>query len=221
MTAGVAKRGSKGFTLLEVMIAAMLLIIGMVGSIATIVGLLKANQTARSRDIGYFLAQEAIDQIAMIPLVGNNDLAAQFPSGGTGAAPNGPLMTSPGVPAANGGVACYPLANDTVADRPVPCTGANAPPSAYVVRTWTCCTTAATGLIVGTCQAPQTLTTPDTTAQAAVCYIQAEVTWPVEDPAGGNMLLGAPAPLFADPPIAAEPKLTFGNHIWATMVREQ
>jgi hypothetical protein len=206
------------------MIAAMLLIVGMVGSIATIVGLLRANQTARSRDIGYFLAQEAIDQIAMIPLVGNNDLSAQFPSVGTGSSPNGPLMTSSGVPATNGGVACFPLNNDTVADRPVPCTGGNAPPTAYVVRTWTCCTTAGTGLILGTCQAAQTLTTPDTTAQAAVCYIQAEVSWPLEDPTGGHLVLGSPLlaePLFADPPIAAEPKLTFGNHVWATMVREQ
>jgi hypothetical protein len=51
----------------------------------------------------------------------------------------------------------------------------------------------------------------------AVCYIQAEVTWPIEDPAGGNLLAAFPNILFQDSP----PNVAFSNHVWATMVRAQ
>jgi Tfp pilus assembly protein PilV len=217
-----------GFTLLEVLIAAMLLVVGMVGSIALILGLLQANKTARARDTGYFLAQQALDQLEMIPLVGR-----------TGATwtTNQPAWLSVAFPYATinfpNEPTCYAMANDVVSDRPIQCSAAQE--AAFILRTWTCCATPGLGATTtlpigapcllpsgqGPISSPDAIPTGGVTANpnGAVCYIQAEVTWPVEDPVGHNLLLAnAPAAaLFQDSPA----NLSFGNHVWASMVRSE
>jgi Tfp pilus assembly protein PilV len=209
-----------GFTLLEVLIAAMLLVVGMVGSIALILGLMQANRTARARDTGYYLAQQSLDEIGLVPLVGPTTayLTGAFPI--PGVAPSAPT--------------CYPMTDDVISDRPISCTAAGIT-SAFIVRTWTCCNTGPIGtaatIPAATCGATQPLLTgpaatsssglPVVLQQSALCYVQAEVTWPAEDPVGHNLLsttVAGQEALFQE----TEPSvLTFGNHVWATMVRGQ
>jgi Tfp pilus assembly protein PilV len=219
-----------------VLIAAMLLVVGMVGSIALILGLLRANKTARARDTGYFLAQQALDRLEMVPMVGSTGvvtttgqpafLSAAFPYAAT------PFPSEP---------TCYAMSDDVISDRPIACSAGQV--AAFVLRTWTCCSTptgpandtipAGAGCVLLNGQGP--ISSPDavpgpqppppgatTNPNGAVCFIQAEVTWPEEDPVGNQLVIANAAAsfLFNDPP-ATPAGVSYSNHVWATLVRAQ
>ncbi len=193
----------RGFTLLEVMVAAVILIIALVGSLALVVGMLRGNQNMRARDTAYFIAQEVLDQYASTSL-------SVFP-GLTSAAPALPT--------------CYSQGEDSFVDRPIPCVlGATA--AAYWVRTWSCCETPTLGggLFNSPNPPPLVAPTPCTgigwvlnqtiagtiPATSATCPVAVEVTWPTE--------LGLTSTaLFTD----VGGGLSFQNHVFLTMVRSQ
>ncbi|MHB1845268.1 MAG: type IV pilus modification PilV family protein [Deltaproteobacteria bacterium] len=230
MSRSLVRRG--GFTLLEVMIATMLLVVALVGSIALILGLRSTNRSVRGRDVAYFLAQQALDQIGTIPL-SLPGLTTSLPALGPVPTNNDyPLLGNPVVPTT---LSCYPMANDIVADRPTPCLP-TAMPAAYFVRTWTCCasTTSAVNqggstsqtalaLPVGSCGLAAPLGSPDTgSGNGAACYVQAEVTWPTENPlAPATPLSATPPSLFVDTDTTAGGALglSFSNHVYMAELR--
>jgi hypothetical protein len=209
----------KGFTLLEVLVAAVILIVAIVGSIALIVGLLKGNQATRARDTAYFIAQETLDQLASLPLSQDGAL------GMSNAAPTTPL--------------CFTEGEDAFLDRPIACNAGTV--AAYWVRSWICCATpvvGTSGVAGGLWNSPNLPPAqipfacngagwemPATIGNAAVagvpatsasCSVAVEVTWPSE-PTG---TLANGSNLFVDTSNLA-PTLTFQNHILESMVRSQ
>ncbi len=221
---------NEGFTLLEVMIATMLLVVALVGSIALVLGLRRVNQSTRDRDVAYFLAQQALDQLDAIPL-SLAGLTTSLPATSLPTNNDAPLLGTPVIPTT---LSCYPIGNDVIADRPIAC--ASPMPSAYFVRTWSCCgnTTAvvsqggasqtALALPTGSCglTAP-VVGSPDTSSgNGAVCYVQVEVTWPTENPlAPATPLNGSPQSLFVDTAstTAQTLGLSFSNHVYLSEVR--
>ena len=123
------RNGQEGFTLLEVMVAAMLLMVALVGSIALSVGLLRGNQFNRERDTAYFLAQQQLDLLDVQPITQILGNAALFP--------NEDVASTSSV------ATCYSASQDAFVDSPISCT-AN-PPAAYYLRTWVCCGSAIAG----------------------------------------------------------------------------
>jgi Tfp pilus assembly protein PilV len=197
--------GMTGFTLLEVMIAAVLLVVALVGSLALTIGLLRGNQNTRSRDTAYFLAQQVLDQYSATPII-------QLPA----------LL--PGVAAPTTAPICYDMSDAAFIDHPVAC-GAVA--STYAVRMLTCCVgpglalspapTAACNILLA--EVPATPLPPNVdfspTSQGVSCILQAEVTWPIEPPAI------TPGQLFVDYSNTAGQMLNFQNHVLLATVRAQ
>ena len=202
-----ATRAQAGFTLLEVMIAAALLTIALVGSLALSVGLLRGNQFNRERDTAYFLAQQQLDLLSVQPLTQILTNAAAFP--------NEDIASTSSV------ATCYDMQQDAFIDNPISCVGN--PPAAYFLRTWVCCNAggALAGIPAGAaCNATgAAIISPNTTNGGEICYLQVEVTWPSE-PAGVNPTSAWAAP-FADNVFTTVPVLGFTNHIYASMVRAQ
>jgi Tfp pilus assembly protein PilV len=217
---------SAGFTLLEVLVAAMLLIVAMVGSIGLILGLATTNRSTKNRDVAHLLAQGALEQFSSVPLItlANNNPAAT-------AAPSAPI--------------CFGMSDDAVLDRPIPCPAGTG--SAYYLRTWVCCTQnpnapppftlpypAPNPIIGNQCNVGVNVpagqvVSPNQVNAGAACLIEAEVTWPHElFKVGPAAAISAPA-FFVEPPaVAATPlpllergKLDFSNHIFTALVREQ
>jgi type II secretory pathway pseudopilin PulG len=200
-------RDQAGFTLLEVLIAAMLLMVALVGSIALSVGLMRGNQFNRERDTAYFLAQQQLDLLAVQPISQILANVATFPNEGLASTPS---------PAT-----CYSIGQDAFIDSPISCLGP--PTAAYYLRTWVCCNVAGIGQNIPAATACNTtgvdIVSPDVGGGGGVCFLQVEVTWPAE-PAG----VAATNPWavgFADTVATTVPPLTFTNHIYASMVREQ
>jgi Tfp pilus assembly protein PilV len=198
--------GRAGFSLIEVMMATMLLIVALVGSIALSVGLLRGNQFNRERDTAYFLAQQQLDlfdaapmsQILLNPLIYPNDGVASTSSPAT----------------------CYSIGQDAYIDSPISCVVNT--PAAYFLRTWICCNGAAGGIPVGGCNnaaGAVPILSPDVANGGAVCLVQVEVTWPSEP--AGVVATGAWTGGFADNVFTTIPPLTFTNHVYLSMVREQ
>jgi prepilin-type N-terminal cleavage/methylation domain-containing protein len=193
----------RGFTLLEVLIAAILLVIALVGSLALTIGLLRGNESTRARDTAYFLAQQVLDQYSATPVL---DLPALLP--GTAAPTAAPI--------------CYDMSDGAFVDHPVAC-GAVA--TTFAVRTVTCCVgpgvplspapAAGCGILLAT--NPVTPLPPNVnfspTSQGVSCLVEAEVTWPAE-PATATA-----SQLFVDTSNA--PKLNFQNHVLLNTVRAQ
>src|SRR5581483_4302572 len=195
----VRKRGApRGFTMLEVLIAAVLLVIALVGSLALTVGLLRGNQSTRYRDTAYFLAQQALDQYSATPIL-------QIPT----------LL--PGVGAPTDTPICYDMNDAAFIDHPVTC---DTVASNYDVRVMACCVgpgmpaTPAPAVscanLLAELRAGTMTLPPDVnfaaTGQGVSCILQAEVTWPSEQP--GYLI----PELFSDS-LSAPPKvLNFQNH---------
>jgi prepilin-type N-terminal cleavage/methylation domain-containing protein len=203
----MAAAARRGFTLLEVLIAAVLLTVALVGSLALSVGLLRGNQFNRERDTAYFLAQQQLDLLAVQPITQILSNPALFPN--TSIASTSSVAT------------CYSIGQDDFIDSPISCIGP--PPAAYYVRTWVCCNAGGVGASIpaGTpCNATgAAIVSPDGAGAGGVCYTQVEITWPTE-PAG----VGANAPWaggFADTVFTTVPPLNFTNHIYESMVRAQ
>ncbi len=240
------KDAKRGFTLVEVLIATMLLIVGLVGSIALIGGLVLTNRSAHSRDVAYELLQQTLDQEMMVPLnlMPNLGLANQFDvanNSSVATVPNGPLILVSGTP---GSPMCFASADDVVADRPVNC-AVSGLPAAFILRTWTCCATAGDGTSPGgapygipanSCGPSQTAdilpgdgvggvgTWDPRKSQGTICLLQAEVSWPVESqPTGGPLVqilgTGPAKNLFQE--VDSIDGLSFANHAYASVVREQ
>jgi prepilin-type N-terminal cleavage/methylation domain-containing protein len=204
----------RGFTLIEVLVAAMLLVVALVGSIGLILGMARANQSNRTRDVGYLIAQEAVEQLSAVPLLTlatNNPAATSVPSAPT----------------------CYGMSDDAVVDRPIPCSGA----AAYYLRTWVCCslnppTLPAVPIIGVQCNVAVNnppagqVVSPDQVNGGIACLIEAEVTWTNEDTvANGAASPAAASGYFVDPPtappVAINKVLSFTNHVFLSEVREQ
>jgi type II secretory pathway pseudopilin PulG len=230
-----SRRPPRGFTLIEVLIATLLLVTALVGSIGLVVALKQVNLSSRSRDTAYYLAQQALDTLEAVPLALPLPTTGFLAPGAAASTPtntDGPLLGNMLTPTT---MTCYPMSDDTITDRPISCQSPMAP--AYVVRTWTCCDfvpnnpAATIGTIAGmpaltinsACgpdAAIGTLGSPDTlSGNGVACLIQAEVTWPVElagPPA--TSLSAAPSQLFVDTSLAA-PVLNFSNHVYLSAVR--
>jgi len=216
---------SAGFTLIEVLVAAVLLVVAMVGSIGLILGMAATNMSNRTRDVAHLLAQSRLEQISAVPLP---TLAAANP-----AATAVPTATT-----------CLSMSDDAVLNRPIPCPiGAGA---AYYLRTWTCCTQNPSALppfavlpavvpITGAqCNVAVNnpvqlqLASPNQVNGGATCLIEAEVTWPHEDlNQGPATAIQAPG-YFVDsqttPPVAIpfeNGRLPFNHHVFSSLVREQ
>jgi prepilin-type N-terminal cleavage/methylation domain-containing protein len=202
---------SRGFTLLEVMIAAVLLVIALVGSLALTIGLLRGNQSTRARDTAYFLAQQILDQYSATPVL-------QLPA----------LL--PGIAAPTTAPICYDMSDAAFIDHPVAC-GAVA--STFDVRVLTCCVgpgmplspapTAACNILAA--EVPATPLPPNVnfspTSQGVSCILQVEVTWPNERKLGEPV--ATPDQLFVDSssPPTKPITLNFQNHVFLTTVRAQ
>jgi hypothetical protein len=196
---------ARGFTILEVLIAAVLLVIALVGSLALTVGLVQGNKNTRARDTAYFLAQQVLDQYSATPIL-------QLPT----------LL--PGLAAPTVAPICYDMSDAAYIDHPVAC-GATA--STFAIRTLACCVgpgmplspapAAACGILLA--EVPATPLPPNVnftaTSQGVSCIIQTEVTWPAE-PVGA-----AAQDLFVDVSNAAGKVLNFQNHVLLATVRAQ
>jgi Tfp pilus assembly protein PilV len=213
-----------GFTLLEVLVAAVLLVVAMVGSIGLILGMASTNMSNRTRDVAQLLAQSALEQLSAVPLINlaNNSPAAT-------SAPSAPT--------------CFGMSDDAVIDRPIPCPAGAI--GAYYLRTWTCCTqnpaalppyvvlppavpiTGAQCNVAINNQPAGQLVSPNQVNGGVTCLIEAEVTWPHEDPVNGPATTTQAPGYFVDPqttpPVTLPPheNLAFNNHVFATVVREQ
>ncbi len=193
------------------MIAAVLLVIALVGSLALTVGLLRGNQSTRARDTAYFLAQQILDQYSATPVL-------QLPA----------LL--PGIAAPTTAPICYDMSDAAFIDHPVAC-GVGAIASAFNVRALTCCVgpgmplspapTAACNILAA--EVPATPLPPNVnfspTSLGVSCILQVEVTWPVEPVA-----VATPDQLFVDtsgPPAQPNIVLNFQNHVFLTTVRAQ
>ena len=201
-----ARRARAGFTLLEVMIAAMLLMVALVGSIALSVGLLRGNQFNRERDTAYFLAQQQMDLLSVQPI---SQILA-----------NPALLPNEDVASSSSPAICYSIGQDAFVDSPISCVG-NVP-AAYYLRTWVCCAPAgAGGIAAGSACNPlgPAIVSPDTANNGGVCLVQVEVTWPSEP--AGVVATNPWAAGFADTVLTTVPPLTFTNHIYASAVRAQ
>jgi type II secretory pathway pseudopilin PulG len=203
----LTRKARAGFTLLEVLIAAMLLMIALLGSIALSVGLLRGNQFNRERDTAYFLAQQQIDLFSVQPIT-------QILSN-PGGFPNEDIASTSSPPT------CYDVAQDAFVDSPISCLGN--PPPAYYLRTWVCCVGPGGGGIPGgTCANPggaPTVVSPNLGGVGGVCLINVEVTWPYE-PVGVTWDT-APSSGWKDNNFLTVPPLGFTNHIFMSTVREQ
>ena len=189
------------------MIAAVLLVVALVGSLALTIGLLRGNRNTRSRDTAYFLAQQVLDQYSATPVL-------QLPA----------LL--PGVAAPTTVPICYDMSDAAFIDHPVAC-GAVA--STYAVRVMTCCVgpgmpvspAPVAGCNILPATFPATPLPPNVnfapTSQGVSCLLETEVTWPVE-PAGA-----LPSDLFVEssnpPPLGKN--LNFQNHVLLATVRAQ
>jgi prepilin-type N-terminal cleavage/methylation domain-containing protein len=221
-----------GFTLLEVLVAAVLLVVAMVGSIGLILGMNATNRSTRNRDVAYLLAQGALEQLSAVPLV---TLATANPA--ATAVPSAPT--------------CFGMSNDSVLDRPIACPVGGGTASAYYLRTWVCCTQNPNAPPPYTLPYPPAV--PITGAQCNVavnvpggqvvspnqvnggttCLLEAEVTWPHESRANGQATAVQAPGYFVDPPTpppvplpamgtsSADGKLSYLNHIFTAVVREQ
>jgi hypothetical protein len=186
-----------------VLIAAVLLVIALVGSLALTIGLLRGNVNTRARDTAYFLAQEVLDQYSATPVL-------QVPT----------LLPATAAPTT--APVCYDMSDGALIDHPVAC-GAVA--TTYCVRTVTCCVgpgmplspAPAAGCAILLATNPATLLPPNVnfspTSQGVSCLIETEVTWPVEP----NGVLAQE--LFVDH--SSVPLLNFQNHVLLTTVRAQ
>jgi hypothetical protein len=201
----LSPKQSRGFTILEVLIAAVLLVVALVGSLALTIGLLQGNKTTRSRDTAYFLAQQVLDHYSAAPIL-------QIPT----------LL--PGIAAPTTAPICYDMSDAAFIDHPVAC-GATA--STFAVRALACCVgpgmalspaPAASCAILGA-ETPPTPLPPNVnftaTSQGVSCILQTEVTWPFEPPAAATQ------DLFVDSSSAAGKVLNFQNHVLLAMVRAQ
>jgi type II secretory pathway pseudopilin PulG len=199
-----------GFSLIEVMVATVLLIVALVGSIALSVGLLRGNQFNRERDTAYFLAQQQLDLFAVEPMSQILLNPLTYPN--------------TGVASTSSNAACYSIGQDAYIDNPISCVVNT--PAAYFLRTWICCNPGGPlplgGIPVAGCNnaaGAVPITSPDAVNGGAVCLVQVEVTWPSE-PAG--VLATAPwGGGFAENVFTTVPPLTFTNHVYLSMVREQ
>jgi prepilin-type N-terminal cleavage/methylation domain-containing protein len=241
------QRKHAGFTLIEVLIATLLIVVGLVGSIALTLGMLRTNRSSASHDTAYVLAQQALDNLGLFPLnqagIGVNFL---LPSSTPGVNDPPLGMVAAGVNPPATSCAVLPMANAQIGDAPGQCAGVNpnlAMPS-YFLRTWVCCgvpppppagpplpallggqpCTAQAGADVGP---SGLLTTPDNQNQGAICLLQAEVTWPAENlQATGTPIVGDP-PLYAGNPAqlfvpeGSAGYVPYGNHILLSEVRMQ
>jgi Tfp pilus assembly protein PilV len=201
------RRGEGGFTLLEVLIAAMLLTVALVGSLALSVGLLRGNQFTRERDTAYFIAQQQLDLLAVQPISQILSNPAVFPN---------TQLSSTSSPAT-----CYSIGQDDFIDTPISCIG-NVP-AAYFVRTWVCCNTGGplASIPAGTACNPgaNNIVSPDATSSGGICLTQVEITWPSEPT--GVVATNPWAAGFADTVLTTNPPLGFTNHIYASIVRAQ
>jgi Tfp pilus assembly protein PilV len=212
----------RGFTLLEVLVAAMLLVVALVGSIALILGLTQTNKASRTRDIAYLIAQESLEQLSAVPLLtlANNNPAA---------------VTTPSAPT------CYGMSDDSVLDDPIPCGVA----PAYYLRNWVCCTlnpaatppfavlppgvpiTGAQCNVAANNPVLGQLVSPNQVNGGITCLVESEVTWPNEadPPFPGTANAAQASGYFVDPPTAPpvviNKTLTFNNHVFASQVREE
>jgi Tfp pilus assembly protein PilV len=201
-----SRRGEGGFTLLEVLIAAMLLTVALVGSLALSVGLLRGNQFTRERDTAYFIAQQQLDLLAVQPISQILSNPAVFPNAQLGS------TSSPAT--------CYSIGQDDFIDSPISCVG-NVP-AAYYVRTWVCCNAggALASIPAGTpCNPGANNIISPNAASGGICFTQVEITWPSEPT--GVVATNPWAAGFADTVLTTNPPLTFTNHIYASMVRAQ
>ncbi len=185
------------------MIAAILLVIALVGSLALTIGLLRGNESTRARDTAYFLAQQVLDQYSATPVL-------QLPT----------LL--PAIAAPTTAPICYDMSDGAFIDHPVAC-GAVA--SVYAVRTVTCCVgpgmplspAPIAGCAILLATNPATPLPPNVnfspTSQGVSCLIEAEVTWPAEPNAA------LPQDLFVEN--SGAPMLNFQNHVLLTTVRAQ
>jgi hypothetical protein len=191
------------------MIAAVLLVIALVGSLALTIGLLRGNQSTRARDTAYFLAQQILDQYSATPVL-------QLP------------VLLPGVAAPTTAPICYDMSDAAFIDHPVAC-GATA--STFAVRALTCCVgpgmplspAPTAGCNILTAEVPATPLPPNVnfspTSQGVSCILQVEVTWPTEPAAAGTADM-----LFVDtsgPPLRPAVVLNFQNHVLLSTVRAQ
>ena len=212
----LGRHASRGFTLIEVLIAAVLLVVALVGSLALIIGLLRGNQTTRARDTASFLGQQLLDQLDVIPL---SALAAYSLAA---------YSLTPGV----AGPSCYPEGDGTFIEHPVTCATA---PAAYVVGWQVCCvgSTGPTGngcLTIpsggsGQLQLVNTYTVPVVTngvtssvnnSLGLTCEIRVELTWPANPTSGATA-----SNLFQDVSSVTMPPLNFQNHLVLTTIRAQ
>lgn len=210
-----------GFTILEVLIASVLLIVGLVGSIALIGGLVMANRSTHSRDVAYELIQQTFDDEMLTPLNAPTapGLANQFDMTANSAA-----ATAPSLPI------CYASSDDVIADRPIPCLIGM--PAAFILRTWNSCV--ATGLgdsmpltipagIGGGPSPALPILAADTaaTGTATMCFLQAEVTWPIEQQTSGTTATFSGAPKYLFQEVDPYDNVSYTNHVYAAMLREQ
>jgi prepilin-type N-terminal cleavage/methylation domain-containing protein len=231
-----------GFTLIEVMMATMLLVVGLVGSIALTLGMMRTNRNNAGRDVAYFLGQQALDQLGLFPLTTLNLGVTTLPPTSTPGVNDNPIgmAAAGGIPPATS-CSVYPMSDAALGDTPGTCdpgTNPNLSLPSYFVRTWVCCAPAGGNLAGEPCAANALATlgvsglkTPDTLNQGVLCLVQAEVTWPTENlnpngtaVSGAPSLINgaAPALLFSPDsrlPPQPPPTLPYGNHVLLGEVR--
>ncbi|HUB09533.1 MAG TPA: prepilin-type N-terminal cleavage/methylation domain-containing protein [Myxococcales bacterium] len=234
---------NRGFTLIEVLIATMLLAVGLVGSIALTLSMMRANRTNSGRDVAYFLGQQALDQLGLFPMttvgLGAGALLPPTSTPGVNDNPIG-MVAAGGTPPATT-CSVYPMSDAALGDTPGTCnpgTNPNLSMPSYFVRTWVCCAPSTGNLAGEPCAANALATvgvgglkTPDTLNQGVLCLLQAEVTWPTENlnpngtaTFGAPSLINGPVPalLFSPEgrvPPQPPPTLPYGNHVLLGEVR--